>query len=231
MKAIYDLSHVFDENTYHPMGFPAFRNVQMFASHGCRHAVATMSLHFATHLDAPWHMVADGKRLDQIDLRELCGPAVILDVSAGYGPQAAAGKGIPPAALEGALRSAGLDIRRGDAVVVYTGWARLYAEQPSRYYSDYSTLSHEACLWLLERGVRLVALDVPDLDLPASYAAAPFDPRNHRAVLGSGVYVIENVGGEVEKLLGKRVDLLPAPMKLGGEYASGAPTRLLAMDF
>jgi hypothetical protein len=35
----------------------------------------------------------------------------------------------------------------------------------------------------------------------------------------------------VEKLLGKRVDLLPAPMKLGGEYASGAPTRLLAMDF
>jgi kynurenine formamidase len=33
-----------------------------------------MSLHFATHLDAPWHMVADGKRLDQIDLRNSADP-------------------------------------------------------------------------------------------------------------------------------------------------------------
>jgi len=42
------------------------------------------------------------------------------------------------------------------------------------------------------------------------------------------VYIIENVGGQVEDLLNERMLLIPAPMKLGGEYASGAPVRLLA---
>ena len=230
MKKIYDLSHVFDENTYHPMGFPVFRNVQMFASHGCRHALATMSLHFATHMDAPWHMVADGKRLDQVDVSELIGEAVVLDVSEKYGPDMASLKGIAAADLAAAAKAAGLDIRPRDAVIVYTGWAKLYAEQPSRYYDSYCTLGYDACRWLIDKKIRLVALDVPDLDLPDCYVKTPFEPRNHRAVLGAGIYVIENVGGEVEQVLGKRIDLIPAPMKLGGEYASGAPTRLLAAE-
>ncbi|MFA6505019.1 MAG: cyclase family protein [Treponemataceae bacterium] len=230
MKKLYDLSHVFDENTYHPMGFPAFKNVQMFPSHGCRHALVTMSLHFATHMDAPWHMVEDGKRLDQIDIRELCGEAVVLDVSEKYAPEKATLKGVSVADLEAAAKAAGLDIRAGDAVIVYTGWEKWYETNPSRYYDSYCTLSHEAAQWLAEKKIRLVGLDVPDIDLPASYVKAPFEPRNHRAILGAGIYVIENVGGEIRRLLGKRIDLLPAPMKVGGEYASGAPVRLLAMD-
>jgi kynurenine formamidase len=229
MKTVYDLSHAFDENTYHPMGFPSFQNVQMFASHGCRHALVTMSLHFATHMDAPWHMVEDGKRLDQIDIRELCGEAVVADVSAKYGPEKAVSQAVTKDDLESALRAAELDVRAGDAVVVYTGWAKWYREKPSSYYAGYCTLGYDACRWLIDRKIRLVALDVPDLDLPDSYAKTPFEPRNHRAVLGAGIYVIENVGGEIEKLLNKRVELIPAPMKIGGEYASGAPVRLLAM--
>ena len=230
MKKLYDLSHVFDENTYHPMGFPVFKNVQMFPSHGCRHAMVTMSLHFATHMDAPWHMVEDGKRLDQIDIRELCGEAVVLDVSDKYSPEKATLKGVSKADLEAAAKAAGLEIKAGDAVIVYTGWEKLYKSNPSRYYDSYCTLSYEAAAWLVEKKARLIGLDVPDADLPASYIKAPFEPRNHRAILGAGVYVIENVGGEIRQLLNKRIDLLPAPMKFGGEYASGAPIRLLAMD-
>ncbi len=230
MKKLYDLSHVFDENTYHPMGFPVFKNVQMFPSHGCRHALVTMSLHFATHMDAPWHMVEDGKRLDSIDIRELAGEAVVLDVSAKYGPDRAVRAGIARADLEAAAAAAGLEVRKGDAVIVYTGWAERYATEPSRYYGSYSTLAQDAADWILERGARLVGLDVPDIDLPSAYVDAPFSPSNHRKILGAGVYVIENVGGEIAELLGRRVDLLPAPMKVGGEYASGAPIRLLAMD-
>ncbi|MGA2614760.1 MAG: hypothetical protein ABSG38_15085 [Spirochaetia bacterium] len=48
-------------------------------------------------------------------------------------------------------------------------------------------------------------------------------------LLGSNVYIIENLGGQVASLLGRRVLLIPAPMKVGGEYASGAPVRLVAM--
>lgn len=228
MKELYDLSHVFDENTYHPFGFASFRNIQMFPSHGCRHAVVTMSLHFATHMDAPWHMVEDGKRLDQVDLRELAGEGIAVDLSDLYGPDKAELKAVSLEHLREALGSQGQELRRGDALIVYTGWAGLFHGDPSRYYGRYCTLGNEACGWLVGQGVRLIGLDVPDIDLPDSYREAPFRPRNHRTVLGRGVYVIENVGGEIEKILGRRMYLLPAPMKLGGEYASGAPTRLVA---
>ena len=79
------------------------------------------------------------------------------------------------------------------------------------------------------RGVRLFGIDAPDLDPPGSYTNQPFSPGNHRMLLGSNVYIIENLGGQVASLLGRRVLLIPAPMKVGGEYASGAPVRLVAM--
>jgi kynurenine formamidase len=157
----------------------------MFPSHGCRHAVVTMSLHFATHIDAPWHMIEDGKRLDQVELRELAGEAVVVDLSAKHGPGRKESKEISLRDFKKALLEAGLDVRKGDAVVVHTGWAGLFHAEPSRYYARYSTLSNETCRWLVDAGVRLVALDVPDIDLPDNYTARPYRPRNHRTVLGA----------------------------------------------
>jgi kynurenine formamidase len=230
MKKLHDLSHLFDENTYHPFGFAHFRNIQMFPSHGCRHAIVTMSLHFATHIDAPWHMVEKGKRLDTVDIGELAGDALAVNVSEEYGPDRKELAEISLHDLKKALSDAGQELRPRDSLIVYTGWARLFYTDPTRYYTKYSTLSNDACAWLIEQGVRLVGLDVPDIDLPDNYTRMPFRPRNHRTILGNGVFIIENVGGEIEAVLGRRFMLLPAPMKLGGEYASGAPTRLLAME-
>src|SRR5271157_142460 len=100
MQIYYDLSHQIDEDTYHPYGFPSFHNIQMFASHGCRHAVVTMSLHFATHMDAPWHMIETGKRLDAIRIQELVGEAVVVDLSGDYGPSKPKSREISRADLE-----------------------------------------------------------------------------------------------------------------------------------
>ena len=230
MKIPYDLSHVFTEDTYHPTGFPIFENRESFSSHGVRHALIKMSLHFGTHMDAPWHMVKKGKRLDMIEVRDLAGEAVVLDVSAKYGPTKAELKGVSAADLKAALDEAKLQIKPNDAVLVFTGWEELFRSDPVRYYKKYCTLGHDAAEWLAERKIRLVGLDVPDVDLPECYVTPPFKPVNHRALLGKGIYVIENVAGEIRKLLGKRIELLPAPLNLGGEYASGAPTRLLAFD-
>jgi kynurenine formamidase len=80
----------------------------------------------------------------------------------------------------------------------------------------------------VQTGIRLFGIDTPDVDPPESYVEKPFSPANHRLLLGNDVYIIENVGGEIAALLHQRVLLIPAPMKLGGEYASGAPVRLLA---
>jgi arylformamidase len=38
-----------------------------------------MHNHIGTHVDAPAHMLADGKTIDQIDLQQLIGPAQVID--------------------------------------------------------------------------------------------------------------------------------------------------------
>ncbi len=230
MKKIYDLTHVLDQNTYHPFGGCYFQNRQTWGAHNCRHAYITMSLHYGTHMDAPWHMVEDGRTLDTIRIQDLAGPAVVIDVSDEYNPSKAELQGISLESVQAALSKAGNTLQKGDAVIIYTGWQELFYSEPVRYFDKYCTLSTEACRWFVEQGVRLIALDISDIDLPKQYATAPFDPVNHKIVLGSGVYVIENVGGEIKSLLNRRIYLLPAPLNLGGEYASGAPIRLIASD-
>ncbi len=229
MEKFYDLSHVCDENTYHPYGFAHFRNIQMFPSHGCRHAFVTMSLHFGTHMDAPWHMMEAGKRLDAIPVEELIGDAVVVDLSERYGPTLGETGPIKLTDLQEALSTHSLQLRRGDALVIHTGWNSLFESDPQRYYRDYRTLDPEACRWLVSSGIRLFGIDAPDVDPPSEYAEVPFAPTNHRILLGNEIYIVENVGGAVAQLRDRRVLLIPAPLNLGGEYASGAPVRLLAV--
>jgi arylformamidase len=224
----YDLSYGFDEDSFHPFGLPSFRNVQAFSSHGCRHAYVTFSLHTATHIDAPWHMVEHGRRLDAVDVNELVGDAVVLDLSVRYAPEKAASEGISVEAIEEALSSAGLQVTKGEALILFTGWARIFKSNPTQYYRDYCTLSHESAQWVIDKGIRIIGFDAPDVDLPGQYTTTPFPAQNHRLVLGSGVFIIENVGGQVEEILNSRVYLIPAPLKVEGEFASGAPVRLLA---
>ena len=228
MQTYYDLSHQIDEDTYHPYGFANFRNIQMFSSHGCRHAIVTMSLHFGTHMDAPWHMIESGKRLDAISIRELVGEGVVVDLSGDYGPPSPKFREISRGDLERAIDGRKLELVTGDALVIYTGWAPLFKTRPSLYYTQYCVLSAEACDWLVKKGIRIVALDAPDFDLPERYTTTPFNPPNHVTLLGNNIYVIENVGGEVTEILNRRIMLIPAPTRFAGEYASGAPVRLLA---
>ena len=228
MKEFFDLSHEFDENTYHPFGFARFQNIQMYPSHGCRHALVTMSLHFATHMDAPWHMVEKGKRVDGITITELIGDALVVDVSDTYAPGRGDSLRIAPEEIQRSLSAHGNALGKGDALLLHTGWGSLFTSAPSRYYAGYPTLSPAACEWLVKAGIRIFGIDAPDVDPPESYVERPFSPLNHRRLLGNDIFIIENVGGEIAALLHQRVLLIPAPMKLGGEYASGAPVRLLA---
>lgn len=228
MKTYYDLSHPFDENTYHPFGFPSFINQQHFASHGCRHAIATFSLHTSTHIDAPYHMVENGKSLEDISLAELIGPAVVVDLSPLYGPECAPSRAVGVEQLEKRLEIAKLEIRAKDALILYLGRANQYLTDTYRYYTDYSTLGFDLCQWIAQHKLRLVGLDAPDVDLPQEYLCPPFAPVNHRYLLERNIYVIENVGGEITKLLNRRIELIPAPLKIQGSYASGSPVRLLA---
>jgi kynurenine formamidase len=227
----FDLSHRITEETYHPSGFPSFQTYETIAAQGCRSARMTLSLHFATHLDAPWHFVQDGRRLDEFAIADFLGEAVVLDVSGEYGPERSKSRPVQPEDLEEAAKRAGLQVNEGDMVLIHTGWHHLYHQDPLRYYRDYCTLSGAAGAWLASRKVRLVGVDACDVDEHKFFEVTPpFQPPNHsQNFLPNDIFIIENVGGQIDQVLNRRVDLIVAPLNLAGFYAASSPIRLIAL--
>src|SRR5437764_4825475 len=41
-----------------------------------------MGSHTGTHIDAPWHFIENGRRLNEIPLEQLIGPATVFEITA-----------------------------------------------------------------------------------------------------------------------------------------------------
>src|SRR5262245_3992480 len=49
-------------------------------SHSIRVTAIEMGSHTGTHIDAPWHFVEDGRKLNEIPLDVLVGPARVIEI-------------------------------------------------------------------------------------------------------------------------------------------------------
>lgn len=224
-----DLSHPFGSHT--PV-YPGYKDVIIrrpvtHASHGVMTQRLVMVMHNSTHVNAPIHLIAGAPALNELPLSLFFGSGVVLDVPKGRWEL------IEPEDLE----AAGPEVRKGDIVVVNTGWHRLYSDS-QRYFGEGPGLSEAAAEWLLERGAKLVAIDTAFIDHPMAtslgrHRKGPIVkeiPRRyeevtgrvpevefpdwnpaHKRLLAAGVPTIENVGGAVDQLNGKRVTLQASP--------------------
>jgi len=185
----------------------------------------SLSDHAGTHMDAPLHFFPDGRSVDRIAPAELLLDAVTIDLR-----ERCHGDGdyrITVRDLEAWEEEHGW-IPAGSAVVLNTGWAFRWAE-PARYYSlDEAGVSHtpglggEAAEFLaVQRRVRGVGIDAPSIDVgrTGSFPA-------HKALLGAGCWVIENLN-HLHLLPPTGCLLLAAPLRLEG--ASGSPCRVFAL--
>jgi len=132
----------------------------------------TLSVHTATHFDAPFHFGsvcrgAPARTVDEVPLEWCLGPGVVLDVShRGPGEEitvedfetAAAGAATPPAA--------------GVIVLIRTGCDRLWGTPA--YATDHPGVSPEALVWLLDAGVRVVGIDACGFDRPTRAMTADY---------------------------------------------------------
>jgi kynurenine formamidase len=225
-----DLSHPFGSHT--PV-FPGYKDIDIrrgakHASHGVMTQRIVAVLHTGTHVNAPIHLIPGGADLTGLPLADFFGPGVVLDVAKGRWEL------IEPADLEAAG-----EVRQGDIVVINTGWHRFYSDS-QRYFGEGPGLSVDAAQWLLDRGAKLVGIDTATIDhpmatqlghhrggpiakaIPRRYEELVGDPREdfpdwnpaHKLLLGAGVPTIENVGGAVDEVSGKRVTLQAFPWNL-----------------
>jgi kynurenine formamidase len=180
-------------------------------------AYATFSIHTGTHIDAPYHFIKDGLRMEQVPLEWLNGPAVLLDLRAAAKPG-------QPLTVERLRAAAGeASHLRGKRVVLWTGWAQEHWADAS-FYTENPYLSNEAAQWLVDAGARALAVDFAVDGGPPKPAGQPKYPV-HVITLGANVCLIENLIN-LDKINRREFTLIAMPVPVKG--GNGGPARVAA---
>jgi kynurenine formamidase len=135
---------------------------------------------------------------------------------------------ITPGDLETALRQQGIAIRSGDAVLIHTGWGKLWMKDNAKYNSGEPGLGIEAANWLVERQPVLVGADTfaveawpyPDREL--------FGPVHQIFLPINGIHILENLdldGLARDKVYEFAFVLQPLKIK-GGTGSTVAPSAI-----
>ncbi|GAA3748344.1 kynurenine formamidase [Spinactinospora alkalitolerans] len=174
----------------------------------------SMGSQSGTHADAPRHFFDGGARIDELPLELFTGPAVVVE---------AAGRTDRSPITRADLEPWDPEFGPGAVVLLRTGWSRHYG---TRRYFAHPHLTGEAARHLVDAGVRTIGIDAPNPD-PTPDEDHPSQAWPvHRAVLGAGGVIIENLCGL------ERIDF-PAPLfsalPIALEGADGAPVRAVAM--
>lgn len=198
---------------------PTFQPINTHQEHFLSNARVSFSLHTGTHVDAPYHFCADGVTIDELSLTKVVGPALVVDLREVAEPRMA----ITPEHIERCIP--GRSSLKDAIIILYTGWLEK-AYYTDRYYEDNPYIAPDAAHWLVESGIKALALDSSVDQSRVGAKPSPDSHPVHRILLGNGIPIIENVTN-LDKLLGRKVDLFALPVKMYRE--SGAPARVMAV--
>jgi kynurenine formamidase len=180
--------------------------------------------HYGTHLDAPAHFPPGKTTVDRIPVKQLFGPAVVIDVRGEANKDA--DYLLPLARVEDWEKRHG-KIPEGAIVLLRTGWAsrwpdvKRYRNQDAAGAMHFPGFSAEAANVLIERKVSGLGCDTLSIDYGASK-----DFAVHHLSLGAGLYHLENLA-DLTELPETGAFLIVAPIKL--ESGSGGPVRVFAL--
>ncbi|HET8774476.1 MAG TPA: cyclase family protein [Thermoanaerobaculia bacterium] len=228
-----DLTYAFDERTlYWPTSPTSFEIKQLAygpTPGGWFYASSSICTpeHGGTHLDAPIHF-AEGKRTaDQIPLRQLLAPAVVIDVAS----KAAANADYRLTADDvRAWESQHGAIAAGTIVLLRTGWGSRWPDR-KQYFGDdtpgatdnlhFPSYGEDAArLLVTDRRVAALGVDTASIDYGQSK-----DFLVHRVANGADVPGFENVAN-LDRLPARGAFVIALPMKIAG--GSGGPLRIVA---
>jgi kynurenine formamidase len=127
--------------------------------------------------------------------------------------------------LEGALKKQSLTIGAGDAVIIHTGWGKLWGKDNARFAKTCPGIGVKAAQWLIAKDPMLLGSD----NWPVEVAPNP-DPQislpvHQIALVVNGVHLLENL--KLDELASKQVNefaLILQPLKIqGGTGSTVAP--------
>ncbi len=220
----YNLSHRFG---YQSPNWPYFEDVKIerihyMAKSGVLSQRITTSMHNTTHIDAPAHVVQGTPFIDEVPLPHFFGSGIVVSL-----PK----KKWEPITYDDLEKAAGKIVRPRDVVIINTGWHHKY-DDSEEYFCYAPGFVKSAGEWFVEKKVKVVGHDTQANDHPLATAIGP--QRNgplhphlaeeykkwskgrdwkddfpewepvHRILFKNGILGIENVGGDLDKVTGKR---------------------------
>ena len=218
-RRIIDLTMTIEEGMQtFPTHWHPFVEITQLGRHGIENRETrklVLGTHTGTHIDAPRHFIPSGGTVDQIPLDQLVGPASVLDFS-----HIKTGQEVGSSDLEQAIGD-----RPVERVLLRFNWCRMLGTMA--YYSDQPYLTEDAAQWLVDKGCRLVGMDVAMPDNPKNSRHGPKDSPNHKILLGNGVVILEYLVN-LREIRRPVVQLVVAPIKI--RDGDGAPVRCFAIE-
>lgn len=175
--SIHDLTHLMYSRmpVYPGKRQPIIENSATLGIDGYREMHLQIDGHTGTHMDAPAHMLPNGRTLDNYPAEKFTGRAVIVPVPDGK------------SLIEIAdLKPYETEIRKAGFVLFRTGWSDYW--ETDRYLKDFPVLSEVAANWLTTFQLKGVGIDSISVDTIDSVTWPV-----HLVLFNNDLIIIENL--------------------------------------
>ena len=170
-----------------------------------------LSSHTGTHLDAPYHFVKNGLKINQIPLDRLIGKAILIKI------KKTKNNAITKSDIILFERKNG-KIPNKSSIFFFTGWQKNL--QKKNYFTENPGLDISAAKYIASKKTNLVGIDSPSIDLGNDESF-----NVHHIFSQNNILIVENLTN-LKKISSKEFNFTILPLKL--KDATGSPVRAIA---
>ena len=130
--------------------------------------------------------------------------------------------------LQQALQKENLQLQPGDAIIIHTGWGRLWGKDNARYNKTSPGIGVAAAEWLAKQDPMLLGADNSGVGVSPDRDPQVNNPVHQITLVVNGIYLLENL--KLDELAAQRVHqfaLILEPLKMQG--ASGSTVAPVAV--
>ena len=170
-----------------------------------------LSSHTGTHLDAPYHFVKNGLKINQIPLERLVGKGIIIKLKKSKNTPITKSDIIQFEKKNGTIPN-------HSSVFFYTDWQKNLKKQ--NYFTENPGLDTSSANYLASKKINLAGIDSPSIDLGKNESF-----NVHQILSKNNILIVENLAN-MNKIKSKEFSFTILPLKL--KDATGSPVRAIA---
>jgi kynurenine formamidase len=205
-----------------------------------------MADHTGTHIDSLNHVSIGERVYNGVIAEEIVGTfgstklgiektppiftkGILMDVAMSKGVQVLdPGYAISAKDLKDSLRTKNLELEKGDAVLVHTGWAKHWMTDNKKFLGPVPGIDLSAAEWLADQGAAVVGADTWNVEVDPSEDLRGADAVHQHLLTKNGIRLIENLSlEELSRDCVSEFLFVCLPLRLKG--GSGSPITPIAV--